>query len=235
VSSVDLESMSENPEECIQLTTEEARVLGCLLEKAATTPDVYPLTLNSLVTACNQKTNRFPVVDYDEEVVAEAIEGLRAKKLAFRVDVAGSRVPKYRHHVEETLGLAKAGKALLTVLLLRGAQTPGELRTRTERMHIFPDTEAVESELDFLAEDLQPPLWRRMPPAPGQKEARYRHLLCGAVEETVPDTALPSEPAVATVQARNQRMDALESKVAELEHELSDLRAVFEQFKQQFD
>lgn len=228
--------MSENPEELIELTLEEARVLGCLLEKAATTPDVYPLTLNSLIAACNQKTNRHPVVDYDEEVVAEAIEGLRAKKLAFRVDVAGSRVPKYRHHVEETLGLAKAGKALLTVLLLRGPQTLGELRTRTERMHIFADTDAVEAELNFLAEDLDPPLWRRMPPAPGQKEARYKHLLCGDIGCDLSESvALPSEPAVASVQARNQRIELLENKVAELENELSELKAVFEQFKQQFD
>ncbi len=228
--------MSENPEELIELTLEEARVLGCLLEKAATTPDVYPLTLNSLIAACNQKTNRHPVVDYDEEVVAEAIEGLRAKKLAFRVDVAGSRVPKYRHHVEETLGLAKTGKALLAVLLLRGPQTLGELRTRTERMHIFADTDAVEAELNFLAEDLDPPLWRRMPPAPGQKEARYKHLLCGDIDCDLSESvALPSEPAVASVQARNQRIELLENKVAELKNELSELKAVFEQFKQQFD
>ncbi|WP_269522530.1 YceH family protein [Coraliomargarita parva] len=228
--------MSESPDELVQLTAEEARVLGCLLEKEATTPDVYPLTLNSLITACNQKTNRFPVVDYDEETVAEAIEGLRAKKLAFRMDVAGSRVPKYRHHVDETLGLAKAGKALLTVLLLRGAQTPGELRTRTERMHIFPDPEAVEKELDFLAEDMDPALWRRMPPAPGQKEARYKHLLCGDVEPEAPISAgLASEPAVASVQARNQRIETLENKVAELEGELDELKAAFEQFRQQFD
>lgn len=228
--------MSENSEERILLTAEEARVLGCLLEKAATTPDVYPLTLNSLITACNQKTNRQPVVDFDEEIVAEAIEGLRAKKLAFRVDGAGSRVSKYRHHVEETLGLAKAGKALLTVLLLRGAQTPGELRARTERMHIFADAEALENELDELAADMESPLWQRLPPAPGQKEVRYQHLLCGDLQLAAATPAeLPTEPAIAAVQSRNARIDVLEQQVATLESELSELKAAFATFREQFD
>ncbi len=228
--------MFESSEAPLLLTSEEARVLGCLLEKAATTPDVYPLTLNSLLSACNQKTNRHPVVDYDEEILAEAIEGLRAKKLAFRVDGAGARVPKYRHNCDEAKGLAKAGKALLTVLLLRGPQTPGELRARTERMHIFADSDAVEKELDELAEEMEPPLWRKLLPAPGQKEVRYKHLLCGDVEEpALPAQTLASEPAIANVQARNARIEQLELKVAELENELAAFKTTFEQFKQQFE
>lgn len=228
--------MAEFEDEHIELTAEEARVLGCLLEKAATTPDIYPLTFNSLLAACNQKSNRNPVVDYDEDRVAEAIEGLRAKRLVFRQDGAGSRVPKYRHNVDERFGLPKSGKALLTVLLLRGAQTPGELRARTERMHVFPDVAAAERELDELAADLEPPLWTKIPPAPGQKEARYRHLLGGdAVAEETVGAVPPSEPAVAAVQARNERIVALESKVAALEAELTELKAAFEGFRKQFD
>jgi uncharacterized protein YceH (UPF0502 family) len=219
-----------------ELTTPEARVLGCLLEKAATTPDVYPLTLNSLLAACNQKTNRHPVVEYDEDIVAEATEGLRAKKLAFRVDIAGSRVAKYRHNVDEFIGLSKAGKALLTVLLLRGAQTAGELRLRTERMHAFADTEAVEEELDALADELDPPLWKKLLPAPGQKEARYRHLLCGDfVEDALPTRPVPEAPAIVAAQARNERIEQLEIKVSALEDQLAALQTAFDNFQRQFD
>ncbi|NBD37125.1 MAG: DUF480 domain-containing protein [Verrucomicrobia bacterium] len=218
------------------LTGEEARVLGCLLEKAATTPDAYPLTLNSLVAACNQKSNRDPVVDYDEETVAEAIEGLRSKHLVFRWDGAGARVPKYKHHVDERLGLDSAGKALLAVLLLRGAQTLGQLRTRTERMHVFRDVAAVQQELDELAEETDPPLWEKIPPAQGRKEARYRHLLCGSpVHEETAAPPAPVESAMATVQARNERIERLESRVEELQAELADLKAAFEDFRKQFE
>lgn len=221
--------MGEIEKNRVELSPEELRVLGCLLEKAATTPDVYPLTLNSLLTACNQKTNRHPVVEYEEDAVAEATEGLRAKKLAFRVDVAGSRVPKYRHNVDEFIGLDRAGKALLTVLLLRGAQTPGELRQRTERMHVFADTEAVERELDELAGELDPPLWKKIPPAPGQKEARYRHLLCGeTAEDAMPARLLTEAPAIGAVLARNERIEKLET-------ELAALKEAFENFQRQFD
>lgn len=228
--------MEEIDENRIELTPPEVRVLGCLLEKAVTTPDVYPLTLNSLQAACNQKTNRYPVVDYDEETVAEATEGLRAKKLAFRVDVAGSRVPKYRHNVDDFLGLDAAGKALLGVLLLRGPQTPGELRQRTERMYAFADTEGVETKLDAIADELDLPLWEKMPPAPGQKEVRYRHVFCGQLSEAaLPVRPLPGEPAIVAVQARNERIEKLEVKVAELEAELTALRESFDKFQRQFD
>ena len=142
-------------ESVLILTAEEARVLGCLMEKSVTTPDAYPLSFNGLLTACNQKTNRDPVVNYDEDVVAEAVEGLRSKHLIYRVDGAGSRVQKYRHRIDERLGLVPSSQALLTVLLLRGSQTPGEYRrqaftmTRTMRMarrlHISADGRAAAS------------------------------------------------------------------------------------------
>lgn len=147
------------------LSAPEVRVLGCLLEKSETTPDAYPLTLNSLLLACNQKSNRDPVVEYDEDLVIEALDDLRKKGFVFRVDVAGSRVAKFRHNIDELLGLSRGSKALLSVLLLRGAQTLGELRTRSERMHSFATTEAVEEELIEVASEIERPLWMKLPHA----------------------------------------------------------------------
>lgn len=228
----------ETENDTLELTSEEARVLGCLLEKAATTPDIYPLTLNSLQAACNQKSNRNPVVDFDEETIAEALEGLRKAQLVFRVDGAGSRVAKYRHNLDELLGLPKSGKALLTVLLLRGPQTLGELRTRAERMHAFATTELVERELEELAEEIDQPLWVKLPRAPGQKEERYQHLFCGEAAASLSPaegTSAPVEPAMASVQARNERIANLEAEVSELRAELDALKSAFNEFREQFD
>jgi uncharacterized protein YceH (UPF0502 family) len=224
-------------EETLILTAEEARVLGCLMEKSVTTPDAYPLTFNGLVTACNQKTNRDPVVSYDEDIVAEAVEGLRGKHLLYRVDGAGSRVQKYKHRIEERLGLTAPSQALLTVLLLRGAQTSGELRTRSERMYSFVNTEAVEAEIAETAEDVDVPLWCRIERAPGQKEARYVHLLFGADVEPQMDVSPPAaaNSAVEAVQQRNDRIGQLEERVESLEAELTELRATFAEFRKQFD
>ena len=224
-------------EDTLILTAEEARVLGCLMEKSVTTPDAYPLSFNGLMMACNQKTNRDPVVDYDEDIVAEAVEGLRGKHLLYRVDGAGSRVQKYKHRIDERLGLMPPSRALLTVLLLRGAQTSGELRTRSERMHSFVNAEAVEAEIAETAEDLEFPLWRRFEKAPGQKEARYMHLLFGAnVEPTVSATApVAAAPAVEAVQQRNERIGQLEERVDSLEAELAELRATFAEFRKLFE
>ena len=220
--------------EKIELTPEEARVLGCLLEKEATTPGSYPLTFPALLAACNQKTNRQPVVDYSEDAVAEAIEGLRSKKLLFRAD-AGSRAAKYRHGMDERWGLGKAGKALLAVLLLRGPQTPGELRARTERMHVFPDVAAAERALDDLAEETEPPLWEKLSPAPGQKEARYRHLLGGAADLPDPAPGAPEASSVAAAQARSEKIASLEARVRELETQLAALRESFDNFRREFE
>ena len=226
---------SEN-EATVRLTAEEARVLGCLLEKEATTPDIYPLSMNALLSACNQKTNRNPVVDYDEDLLAEALEGLREKSLMYRVDGAGSRVPKYKHRIEERLGLDGAGKSLLAVLLLRGPQTLGELRVRTERMHPFVNLEAVESALTEVAEDCEVPLWKKLDPAPGQKEVRYAHLLFGDIDASASAQELAvNEAPVSSLQARNERMAALEARVASLESELQAMQEAFHRFREQFE
>ncbi|WPJ94007.1 YceH family protein [Coraliomargarita algicola] len=219
------------------LTAVDARVLGCLLEKAATTPDAYPLTLNSLLLACNQKSNRQPVVEYDEETVLESIDDLRKAKLVFRVDVAGSRVAKYRHNIDEHLGLDKAGKALLTVLLLRGAQTLGELRTRCERMHSFATTDEVEATLKEIAEDIDRPMWTKLPRLPGKKEERYQHLFSGEPTPATESDTADSEAVISTsspLSSRDARIQELETTVETLQAELDELKAAFEEFQKQF-
>ncbi len=218
------------------LTAVDARVLGCLLEKAATTPDAYPLTLNSLQLACNQKSNRQPVVDYEEEVILESIDDLRRAKLVFRVDVAGSRVAKYRHNIDELLGLDKAGKALLTVLLLRGAQTLGELRTRCERMHSFATTDEVEATLKEISEEVDRPLWTKLPRSPGKKEERYQHLLSG---EPTPDAETDRSDATedcspSPLSSRDARIQNLETEIEALKVELEILKTAFDEFQEQF-
>lgn len=219
------------------LTPEEVRVLGCLLEKEATTPDTYPLTLNSLMLACNQKTNRSPVVDYDEETLAEAIEGLRHAQLVARSDGAGSRVPKFSHRVDHSLGLDKRGKALLAVLLLRGPQTLGELRQRTERMSAFASIEAVKTDLNDIAEDAERPLWSKLPQAPGQKEERYTHLLSSTPE--IPSKPISESPiahsALDNARAKMDRIAELETTVASLQNELAALKSEFAAFRKEFE
>jgi uncharacterized protein YceH (UPF0502 family) len=161
----------------LELTAEQVRVLGCLIEKALTTPDQYPLTTNSLVLACNQKTNREPVVEYGERIVDQAMLELRQLGLA-RTVTGGGRTNKHRHVVGEAFGLGDAEVAVLGVLLLRGAQTPGELRTRTGRSHGFDSLDEVEAALDRLAQRDEP-LVLHLDRQPGQKEARWAHMLGG--------------------------------------------------------
>lgn len=218
------------------LSANEIRVLGCLLEKAATTPDAYPLTLNNLLLACNQKTNREPVVEFDEDIVIEAIDDLRQKGFVFRVDVAGSRVAKYRHNIDELLGLSRGSKALLTVLLLRGPQTLGELRTRCERMHSFADTKSVEEELIEVAEEIDRPLWMKLPRAPGKKEERYQHLFSGEpdIEALEQNTPAPVEAAAIKLAARDERIQSLETEVVQLKEQIESLKNEFDAFKQEF-
>lgn len=223
-------------EEYPLLSAPEVRVLGCLLEKSETTPDAYPLTLNSLLLACNQKSNRDPIVEYDEDIAIEALDDLRKKGFAFRVDVAGSRVAKFRHNIDELLGLSQGSKALLTVLLLRGAQTLGELRTRSERMHSFATTEAVEAELIEVAEEVERPLWMKLPRAPGKKEERYMHLLSGKpdLENFETSTVPAQDPATNKLAARDERIQNLEDEISALKTELAQLKDEFEAFKQEF-
>lgn len=190
----------------------EIRVLGCLIEKQRTTPDAYPLTLNSLRLACNQATNREPVVEYDEETIREALQRLWRKEWARLASGQGSRSVKYRQLVQDTLGLADDEISILCVLLLRGAQTPGELKQRTDRLHPFGDLAEVEETLErLIGRDLVARLARR----PGQKEERYAQLLGGEVD----DAAAGDTPRLALAR------DPLEERVAALESEVSALRA----------
>jgi uncharacterized protein YceH (UPF0502 family) len=200
----------------VDLDAAQVRVLGCLIEKQHTTPDAYPLTLNSLRLACNQSTNRDPVVDYDEATVREAAQRLGQRGLARLASYHGSRAHKYRHLVDEALGLAPDERALLCVLMLRGPQTSGELKQRSERMHSFADLASVENALERLTER---ELGRWLERRPGQKEARYMHLM----EEDGPDEAR-AEPGQAPEPAAMQS-DGVADEIAALRWELDALRA----------
>ncbi len=202
----------------------ECRVLGCLLEKQLSTPDVYPLSLNSLVNACNQSSNREPVLSVGEPEVSAAVEALVTRGLA---EHWPGRVLKVAHTAKPTWNLSVQEAALLGELLLRGPQTPGELRTNTRRMYAFPDLAEVEACLAVLM-DAEPPLVVRLARAPGAREARVAHLLAGPV---APDTPFPLSEASAP---RAGRMEQLESDVTSLREELAELRAAFEAFKAQF-
>ena len=197
------------------LTAEEARVLGCLLEKERTTPDTYPLSLSSLVAACNQSTNRAPVVHYDEESVEHALDGLREHGMVRRGVYPGSRVIKYRHVLDEVLRLSDPEAAILCLLLLRGPQTPGELKGRADRLHAFADLAAVDDAISTLV-NREEPLVRRLEREPGQKEARVRELL--GADDVV------SVPVAPVAHGVVERVAALEGEVAALRDELERLR-----------
>jgi len=201
----------------------EVRVLGSLLEKEITTPEYYPLSLNALVNACNQKSNRDPEVHFDQATVEQALQALRDKGLLLTITGAGSRVPKYGHRISERLNLGRPELAILCELMLRGAQTLGELRTRAERMHPFDDLTQVESVIERL-----PELITKLPRRSGEKEARYAHLLSGAPE------ASASEPEAAPLM-RPDRIGTLEAEVVQLRTELEDLKEQFRGFKKQFE
>jgi uncharacterized protein len=201
----------------------EARVLGALIEKEATTPEYYPLSLNALATACNQKSNRYPVVDYDDETVRDAVERLRAKRLAM-VIVGSGRVTKYSQTISEKLNLGRRELAALCVLLLRGQQTLGEVKDRAERIFPFADLDEAERTLDKLAEWPSGALAIKIARQPGQKEARYAHLLSG---EPAIETAADAAPAAPS------RVAQLESQIQELRDELADLKRRFEDLEAQ--
>jgi uncharacterized protein YceH (UPF0502 family) len=213
------------------LNEAEARVLGSLIEKDITTPDYYPLSLNSLINACNQKSNREPVMNLDEDTVRLALRNLNEKGLAGHTSSADSRVTKYEHRLQEAFNFNRREIAILCVLLLRGPQTPGELRGRTERMHRFDDLSEVQSGLHNLMQR-EPPLAKVLPRQPGTKESRYMHLLCGDVEPWEP--AAQSSEAVSTSSLDMERIARLESEVASLRKEIADLRQQFAEFKAQF-
>lgn len=208
-----------------QLDEIEARVLGALIEKDLATPEYYPLSLNALKNACNQKNNRDPVMSLDEETVSAAIDRLREKRLAVVITGGENRVAKYGHRLSETLNLEARELALLSLLLLRGAQTAGELRGRAESMHSFDDPAAVEGCLRRLMERQPDPLVRLLPKQPGFKELRYAHLLSGDVLTPVKETPAPQRDRLAT----------LETEVAALRAEIADLRRQLAEFRKQFE
>jgi hypothetical protein len=219
----------------------EVRVLGSLLEKEITTPDYYPLSLNALINACNQKSNRDPVLGLDESAVREALDSLNEKGLAGQVTSADSRVPKYAHRLQEVFNFDRREVAVLCVLLLRGPQTPGQLRGHAERMYKFDQLGVIESALHRLMER-QPPLVMKLARQPGTKESRYAHLLAGEVKgwsaAAEPCTGWPraeAQPLAATGTPDEQGITRLESEVQSLRKEVADLRQQLEDFRRQFE
>jgi len=212
------------------LSDVECRVLGALIEKDITTPDYYPLSLNALVNACNQKNNRDPVMSLDENTVRDALLKLQEKRLAGPASGADSRVTKYEHRSQEVFNFTRAETAIMNVLLLRGPQTPGELRGRTERMHRFEELSDVQATLQKLMQR-EMPLVKMLPRQPGTKESRFAHLLSGDVEGYV----APPEVSSAAAAEEDGRIARLESEVAELRRELADLRQQMESFRRQFE
>jgi uncharacterized protein len=217
----------------MHLTPTEARVLGALIEKEITTPEYYPLSLNALVNACNQKNNREPVMALDEAEVRQALHGLETERLAGAVR-GDSRVPKYEHHIQEVFNFTRGEIAVVCVLLLRGPQTPGELRGRTERMYKFDELSDVQTVLQKLM-TREPALVKVLPRQPGTKEARYAHLLSGDVESFEPGTASAHASSYASAFSSSslsseeetelkERMAELEAEVAILTRELGELR-----------
>jgi uncharacterized protein len=217
------------PSDPIQLTAAEARVLGALVEKEVTTPDYYPLSLNALINASNQRSNREPVMNLDEDDVRQALHGLEAKHLAGRARSADGRVAKYEHWLGEAFNFSRAETALLCVLLLRGPQTPGELRSRTERLHSFEEITDVLAGLQKLT-DREPSLAAVLPRQPGTKEARYAHLLSGPVESI---HVAPAEPASAPDAA--PASSDLQARVETLEATVDELRQQVEALNQKID
>ena len=213
------------------LTEVEARVLGALIEKDITTPDYYPLSLNALVNACNQKNNRDPVMSMDEDSVRYALSSLQEKRLAGPAGGADSRVTKYEHRLQEVFNFDRRETAIVCVLLLRGAQTPGELRGRSERMYRFDTLDDVQSTLQKLTDR---GLVKVLARQPGTKESRYVHLFAGDVPDDATQALPPTRTSVSAGDHVDARITALESEVRSLKDQISDLRRELSEFKQQF-
>jgi len=216
----------------IELTPHEARVIGCLIEKQIATPDQYPLSLNALVNACNQKSNRDPVLALEEREVQAVVDGLMKRQLVLEKSGFGSRVPKYQHLFCNTqfgtLKFSPRGTAIVCELLLRGPQTPGELRTHASRLAPVHDVSEVETEIEDLMTRPDGPFVAKLAREPGRRESRYMHLFSGEAPPYVEDDARPSHTlpgAAADVSAAGQRIAALEAAVAELRHEIALLKA----------
>ena len=213
------------------LNTVEARVLGALIEKELTTPEYYPLSLNALVNACNQKSNRNPLMNLDEESVKQALQRLQKEGLAGPADNMVSRVAKYEHRLQEAYNFTRHETAILCELLLRGPQTPGELRSRADRMHKFEDLGVVHTTLQRLMKR-EPPLAALLPRQPGTKEARYAQLLSEDVEAWKPE---PESEAATPAVSGGDRIARLENQVSELQNEVANLKQQFAAFRKQFE
>ena len=214
----------------LQLNEVEARVLGALIEKDITTPDYYPLSLNALVNACNQKNNREPVMSLDENAVRDALESLQQRNLAGPASGADSRVTKYEHRLQEAFNFTRGETAIVCVLLLRGPQTPGELRGRTERMFRFETLDDVQSTLQRLMQR-EPPLAKILLRQPGTKEARYMQLFSGNIQEA----DMPRIPASPVTEHDNDRLSGLEEEVRDLRKEVADLKEQIATLRRQFE
>jgi uncharacterized protein len=224
----------------LNLSAFDVRVLGSLAEKGFLTPDTYPLSLNAVVLACNQVSNREPVMQLSEETVQQTLDALKDKKLVRMWWPQGSRVPKFDHVLQDVYGLNEAQLAALTVLMLRGPQTAGEIKGRTGRMHTFHEIERVETALDSLMNGRETPLIMQLPKAPGTKEARYAHLLCGALaverQEMAQGITSNIGATAAVIEGRgDDRIAALEDEVQQLRAEVSWLSRQFTEFKKQFE
>jgi uncharacterized protein YceH (UPF0502 family) len=217
----------------IVLDTMEVRILGCLIEKELTTPEYYPLSLNALTNACNQKSNRRPVVSLDEPAVLKGLDGLRQKRLARETHAAGSRVPKYLHELLSLIDLSRHETAVLCELLLRGPQTPGELRSNASRMAPFAHIGEIEEALQGLIQH-EPPFVIILPREAGRKEARYAHLFSPQDVEggVVPDAGTLS--VMSAGQAASEAITRMEKEITRIREELEELKRAFEQFKSQF-
>ncbi len=210
----------------------ECRVLGSLVEKEAATPEYYPLSLNALVNACNQKSNRDPVMNLDEAAVREALYSLEGQSLVRSVSPADTRVTKYEHRLQEAYNFYRHEIAILCLLLLRGPQTPGELRSRSERLHTVDDLGAVQWSLQHLMKR-EPPLVKPLPRQPGTKETRYGHLLSGDVVQAQPEPRVHADAGERSVDG--DRVRKLEEEIAALKNEMADLKQQFALFRKQFE
>jgi uncharacterized protein len=238
---------AEDPRESVAavdsllLSEEEVRVAGCLVEKETTTPDYYPLTLNALLSACNQKSSREPVVAYSEQTVREALESLREKGLVHVVTTSDGRVPRYRHVFVEALRLTRTQAAALCVLMLRGPQTPGEIRQRTGRLYEFASLEEVEETLRELMNREPQTLAVRLERQAGTKESRYAHLLAGEVSGAAAPGALDAPTDRATpsagerIQTLQEDVASLREHIGELQGQIGDLQTQFAEFRKQFE
>ncbi len=218
----------------ILLNDIEVRVLGCMIEKEITTPDYYPLTLNSLVNACNQKSNRNPVVSYEETSVVRGLDSLQEKGLSEKIYKTDSRVPKYGHLFMRKFKLSRREVAVLCISMLRGPQTTGEIRGRSDRMYKFDGFNEVEEVLNGLM-DKEQPMLIKLPRQIGTKEPRYMHLLSGEPEIKEPEKPVPEEVATLQVRAENERIAKLENELAALRREFDDLKQEFADLKSQFE